>query len=70
MERGAVAIANGQTSIYTFVTPGGWNVIGRTPLALFDPARERPSLLEAGDAVVFVPISPVEFERLATDRGR
>ena len=70
MERGAVAIANGQTSIYPFVTPGGWNVIGRTPLALFDPDRDRPSLLEAGDAVVFVPISPTEFERRTGARGR
>ena len=46
------------------------DVIGRTPLALFDPGRDRPSLLEAGDAVVFVPISPAEFERLAGARGR
>lgn len=62
MERGAVAIANGQTSIYPFVTPGGWNVIGRTPLLLFDPAREPPSLLEPGDAVRFVPISRERFD--------
>ncbi len=62
MERGAVAIANGQTSIYPFATPGGWNVIGRTPLTLFDPGRTPPSLLEAGDAVRFVPITAAEFE--------
>ncbi len=70
MEAGSVAIANAQTAIYPFVTPGGWNVIGRTPLALFDPGRDRPSLLEAGDAVVFEPISLAEFERLAGGRGR
>jgi allophanate hydrolase subunit 1 len=63
MDRGTVAIANGQTSIYPLVTPGGWNVIGRTPLALFDATREPPSLLEPGDAVRFVPISRQRFER-------
>lgn len=65
MERGAVAIANAQTAIYPFVTPGGWNVIGRTPLTLFDPLRDPPSLLAAGDAVRFVAITPAEFDRLA-----
>jgi len=63
MAPGTVAIANEQTSIYPFVTPGGWNVIGRTPLALFDPARERPSLLEPGDGVRFVPITRDRYER-------
>jgi KipI family sensor histidine kinase inhibitor len=65
MEPGAVAIANAQTSIYPFATPGGWSVIGRTPLRLFDPLREPPTLLAAGDAVRFVEITPAEFERLA-----
>ncbi len=61
---GAVAIANAQTAVYSFETPGGWNVIGRTPLALFDPAREPPSLLAPGDRVKFVPITLEEFERV------
>lgn len=65
VEAGSVAIANVQTSIYPFATPGGWNVIGRTPLALFDPARKPASLLEPGDAVVFVSISAAHFERIA-----
>jgi inhibitor of KinA len=69
MERGSVAIANAQTSIYPFVTPGGWNVIGRTPLTLFEPRRDPPSLLEPGDAVAFAPISRAEFERLAAGRA-
>lgn len=69
VEAGSVAIANAQTSIYPFATPGGWNVIGRTPLVLFDPAREPPNLLEAGDAVTFVPISREEFERIASERS-
>jgi KipI family sensor histidine kinase inhibitor len=62
---GAVAIANAQTAVYAFETPGGWNVIGRTPLTLFDPAREPPSLLAPGDRVRFVPIGADEYERLA-----
>ena len=65
VEPGSVAIANAQTSIYSFATPGGWNLIGRTPLTLFDPARERASLLAPGDTVVFVPISRAGFEELA-----
>ncbi len=65
VEAGSVAIANGQTSIYPFATPGGWNIIGRTPLRLFDAAREPTNLLQASDQVAFVPISAREFERLA-----
>ena len=68
VEAGSVAIANAQTSIYPFATPGGWNVIGRTPLALFDPVREPASLLEPGDAVVFVPVMHTEFDRIARAR--
>ena len=67
VEAGSVAIANIETSIYPFATPGGWNVIGRTPLALFDPARKPASLLEPGDAVVFVSISVADFERIARE---
>ncbi|MBS1134088.1 MAG: allophanate hydrolase subunit 1 [Burkholderiaceae bacterium] len=65
LEAGSVAIANGQTSIYPFATPGGWNLIGRTPMALFDPGRDPPTLLQAGDRIVFEPISASDFERLA-----
>jgi inhibitor of KinA len=69
LEAGSVAIANGQTAVYPFVTPGGWNIIGRTPLRLFDPAREPPSLLQAGDRVVFVPIDGDAFARRAEEAG-
>jgi KipI family sensor histidine kinase inhibitor len=69
VEPGSVAIANTQTSVYPAATPGGWNVIGRTPLRLFDPAREPAALLNAGDRVVFVPVSADEFERLRTVAG-
>ncbi len=61
---GAVGIAGVQTGIYSLPTPGGWQLIGRTPRRLFDPARTPPSLLHAGDRLRFVPISAVEFERL------
>lgn len=69
VERGSVAIANAQTAIYPFATPGGWNVIGRTPLGLFEPTRDPPTLLAAGDAVAFVPVSRAEFERRAEGRA-
>jgi inhibitor of KinA len=62
---GSVAIASGQTGIYPSVTPGGWNIIGRTPLRPYDPGREEPCLFRAGDRVQFVPISPDEFLRRA-----
>lgn len=61
---GSVAIANAQTSLYPFEIPGGWSVIGRTPLALFDPARDPPSLVAPGDRVRFVPVTRAEYERL------
>lgn len=59
---GSVAIGGAQTGIYPLMTPGGWHVIGRTPLALFRPDADPPSLLQAGDIVRFVPIAPDEYE--------
>ena len=61
---GSVAIANLQTTVYPFETPGGWSVIGRTPLVLFDPARAEPSLFAPGDRVRFVSISRSDYARL------
>ena len=58
---GSVAIAGRQTGIYPLASPGGWSVIGRTPLKLFDPEKERPTLLNAGDTVEFYSISKEEF---------
>ncbi|WP_181305102.1 5-oxoprolinase subunit PxpB [Rufibacter sp. XAAS-G3-1] len=54
---GSVGIAGAQTGVYPLETPGGWQLIGRTPLSLFDPSREPPSLLQMGDLVRFVPVS-------------
>jgi KipI family sensor histidine kinase inhibitor len=61
VEAGSVGIAGKQTGIYSFNTPGGWQIIGRTPLQLFDKENERPALLKAGDTVQFLSISGEEF---------
>jgi inhibitor of KinA len=61
---GAVAIAGRQTGIYPTVTPGGWNIIGRTPLKPFDSERQTPFLLQPGDTVIFRPVSRDEYERM------
>ncbi len=60
-----VAIAGQQTGIYPTNSPGGWRLIGRTPLRIYDPARSAPFHLEAGDRVRFTPISPADYERQA-----
>lgn len=52
---GSVGIAGWQTGIYGLESPGGWQIIGRTPLMIFDKSRDVPFLLEAGDTVKFVP---------------
>lgn len=62
---GSVAIANRQSTIYPTRLPGGWHILGATPLKLFDLARPQPSLLMPGDQLQFVPISPEEFDRLS-----
>lgn len=62
---GSVGIAGKQTGVYPLSTPGGWQIIGRTPLKLFDLDRTVPSLLKAGNKLRFVPITELEFERIA-----
>jgi inhibitor of KinA len=62
---GSVAIGGNQTGVYPVATPGGWRVIGRTPLTMFSPARAQMSVLSIGDRVRFVPISRDEFEETA-----
>ena len=61
---GSVGIAGAQTGVYPVSSPGGWRLIGRTPLAMFDPAREPMSHLALGDLVRFKPVTPEEFEAL------
>jgi inhibitor of KinA len=60
---GSVGIAGGQTGVYPLETPGGWRLIGRTPLSLFVPERNPPALLRAGDWVRFLPIAPEEWDK-------
>jgi inhibitor of KinA len=60
---GSVGIAGVQTGVYPAETPGGWQLIGRTPTKPFDPAREPPFLMKAGDSVQFYPIDRAEFDR-------
>lgn len=59
---GAVGIGGAQTGVYPQASPGGWNIIGRTPRRLFDPAAGEPALLRAGDIVRFIPIAREAFE--------
>ena len=66
---GTVAIAREQTAIYSLETPGGWNLIGRTPLKLFTPQASPPCLLQLGDSVRFVPISLERFRALEAQQA-
>lgn len=59
---GSVGIGGEQTGIYPLDSPGGWRLIGRTPLKLYDPEREEPFLFDAGDYIRFVPITREEYE--------
>src|SRR5580658_8424456 len=61
---GSVGIASSQTGVYPIATPGGWRLLGRTPVAMFRPERAEMSLLRIGDRVRFVPISPEKFAKL------
>lgn len=62
---GAVGIAGKQTGIYPLETPGGWQIIGQTPIKLFDINHTQPSLLKAGDEVVFKRVNLQEFKKLS-----
>ena len=67
---GSVAIANRQSTIYPTVLPGGWHILGATPLKLFDLRRAQPSLLCPGDKIRFVSISEQEFDHLASNTSQ
>lgn len=64
---GSVGIANNQTGVYPIDSPGGWRLIGRTPLSLFNPSRENPFLYRAGDMIRFVRISQEEYNRILAE---
>ena len=65
IDGGSVGIAGEQTGIYPLDSPGGWQLIGRTPLKLYDAEREKPVLLEAGQYIKFRSISQKEFDETA-----
>ena len=61
IEAGSVGIGGAQTGIYPLPSPGGWQIIGRTPLRPYDPDRENPILYSAGEYLHFSPITPDEY---------
>jgi inhibitor of KinA len=67
---GAVGIAGRQTGIYPVDSPGGWNIVGYTPLKMFDPGSTSPCRLMAGDAVVFKPINLATFNNIKQNQGK
>jgi inhibitor of KinA len=69
VQAGAVGIAGTQTGIYPLDSPGGWQIIGRTPLRLFDKEREQPVLLQPGDEIQFYSITENEFTRYQARRS-
>ena len=71
IEAGSVGIAGEQTGVYPLATPGGWQIIGRTPVKLYDPEKEEPILLSAGAYIRFVPVGQKEYEKIedAVARG-
>lgn len=62
---GSVGIAGEQTGVYPIDSPGGWQLIGRTPVKLYDPARKTPILLEAGQYIRFVAVDAKEYEAIS-----
>ena len=68
---GTVGIGGRQTGMYPFDSPGGWNLLGRTPVPLYDSSRDNAILYEAGDRIIFTPIDEREYYRIkeAYDKG-
>ena len=61
ISRGAVGIGGSQTGIYPMDSPGGWRLMGETPIDMYDPNREQPILVQAGDYIRFVPITIMDY---------
>ncbi len=70
VRQGSIGIANRQSVIYPADLPGGWNLIGRTPLPMFSPLSEPPCLLQGGDQIRFIPITRHEFDLLAGENAK
>jgi len=67
---GSVGIGGNQTGVYALPTPGGWSLIGQTPLRLFRPERDEPFLIRAGDSMRFEPISEARYDEIAAAESR
>lgn len=61
---GSISVAARQSTVYTLASPGGWHLIGRTPVRFYDPGRERPILVRAGDLVRFEPVPMARYREL------
>ncbi|MEP3839127.1 MAG: 5-oxoprolinase subunit PxpB [Algibacter sp.] len=66
VEKGAVAIGGGQTGIYPQESPGGWNIIGNSPIEFFDTSKNEPCFAQAGDKIQFYSISLKEYKQIKT----
>lgn len=66
IKKGAVAIGGNQTGIYPNESPGGWNIIGNSPISFFDASKHMPCFAKAGDKIQFVPISVMEYQNIST----
>lgn len=69
LEAGSVGIANGLSTVYASVSPGGWNIIARTPWTFFDLQQDPPVRLQLGDQIKFKPITASEFEQMLEVRA-
>jgi inhibitor of KinA len=64
VKAGSVGIAGDQTGIYPIDSPGGWNIIGRSPISFFDVEKEKPAFLKAGDFIRFFSVSMSEYDKI------
>jgi len=67
---GSVGIAGSQTGVYPIDSPGGWQLIGRTPVRMYDPDRETPILPQAGQYIKFYSITQAEFDKIAAQEAK
>ncbi len=67
---GSVGIGGKQTGVYPIASPGGWRLIGTTPVKFYDPGREKPILCSAGEYIRFIPISSDELDKIAKEQER
>ena len=64
IKKGSVGIGGSQTGVYPQNSPGGWNIIGNSPINLFDPYKNPPCFIKTGDEVKFIPVSKKDHEEI------